>query len=179
MATSKRKKYFSTDINNQLKILDRLRKAETIAFKLFYSPKSPVYDYIKASIQAELDISWDTLLRLSDPEYKQSEEFSEQLEITSQKINYDLNQLLVQTALLQDAFAVIEKFDLERKKAAQTCWFNLQAQILEMCKQIMEQIPAEHRFKAEDLSPRVKLPEATAEQDVTGSDVGDTAKLTG
>jgi CHAT domain-containing protein len=163
MSKIKKKTAYSIEINNQLKVLQRLHKAETIAFKLFYSPKSPVYDYIKASIEAELDVSWDALLRLSDPNQEQSEEFSEELELTSQKINYDLNQLLVQTALLQDAFAVIEKINFDRKDAAQVCWVNLQAQILDMCKQIMAKIPEQHRFNAKP-SPRTELPEPAEDQ---------------
>ncbi len=152
-----KKKHYSVEINNQLKILHRLYKAESIAFKLFYSPKSPVYDYIKTSIQSEIDISWDTLLRVSDPKQEIAEELSEELELISQKINYDWNQLLVQTALLQDAFAVIEKINYDRKDAAQVCWTNLQTQILDMCKQIMAEVPPEHRFDGV-VSPRTPLP---------------------
>jgi len=150
---------YSLEINSQLKILDRLHKAETIAFKLFYQPKSDLYEYIRNSIQGELEISWDQLLKLADPKKrKTSNAAAEAMGEISERINYDLNQLLIQMAMLQDAFKAIEKMEVNQKDAAQTCWISIQAQILDLRKKVLEKVPEEFKFKAQETAALVEQP---------------------
>jgi hypothetical protein len=147
---------YSLEINSQLKILDRLHRAEAIAFKLFYQPKSDLYDYIRNSIQGELEISWDQLLKLADPKKrKTSNAAAEAMGEISERINYDLNQLLIQMAMLQDAFRAIEKMEVNQKDAAQTCWISIQSQILDLRKKVLEKVPEELKLKVPDHESQV------------------------